>query len=87
MTPLTLSEIRDTIIDATNDMRAALLRDLDWMIADGYAVVLPTPSEPCLHHDLRGNPAHVPGCSQITKPTMFCDYCGGTDHTDEEHEE
>lgn len=44
MTPLTLAEIRATIIDATPDMTAALLRDLDWMIRDGFDV-RPAPAE------------------------------------------
>jgi len=38
MTPLTLAEIRATINDATPDMTAALLRDLEWMIRDGFDV-------------------------------------------------
>lgn len=38
MTPLSLADIRATIIDGTPDMMAALLRDLDWMIDAGLDV-------------------------------------------------
>lgn len=45
MTPLTLRDIRATIIDATPDMMAALLRDLDWMIDAGLDVEGPASAE------------------------------------------
>ncbi|MBU2110400.1 MAG: hypothetical protein KKE65_01960, partial [Actinobacteria bacterium] len=44
MTPLTLAEIRATINTANLAMVAALLRDLDWMILDGFDV-RPAPAE------------------------------------------
>lgn len=52
MTPLTLAEIRDTLNDATPAMMDALLRDLDWMIRDGFDV-RPAPAE--------GLPLHLRG--------------------------
>lgn len=44
MTPLTLAEIRDTMAEGNPAPTAALLRDLDWMIRDGFDV-RPAPAE------------------------------------------
>ncbi len=40
MTPLGLADIRDTLAENNDRMTAAVIRDLDWMIADGYQVAL-----------------------------------------------
>jgi hypothetical protein len=53
------------LIGANSDLNNFMVAGDGWvaalraLLSEEPAVA---PSEPCLHHDLRGNPAHVPGC-------------------------
>ena len=75
MTPLTLEDIRATIIDATSDMMAALIRDLDWMIEAGCEVVsgpVPLTTEHRVIPAMRnGVLRHPPTCVNCDQPVEF----------------